>query len=129
LWPGGRPPDPRQAHRSSEPRTSRGFIKHAKYFELLLGVIDSAEEILGARSVLTVSAYLLGYEFAMVRAKHVELGLDPLVTILEEIVRPDGTSFLAWAVALIRQCGSDEAAFAHFRELIAREAERERNEE
>jgi hypothetical protein len=108
--------------------TGTEFIKRAKYFELLLEVIDDAEEVLGARSLAAVYSYLLGYEFAMGRANHVELGPDRLIPLLEEIVRPEGISFLKWPAALVRQCGSEEAAYARFRELIAHEAERERNE-
>jgi hypothetical protein len=108
--------------------TGREFIKHAPYFELLLEIIDFAEEHLGVRSLYAVSSYILGYEFALARANHVELGIDRLVPLLEEIVRPEGVSFTRWPASLIRQCGSEEAAYERFRELIAREAERERNE-
>ena len=58
----------------------------------------------------------------------VEVGPDRLIPLLEEIVRPEGLSYLQWPESLIRQCGSEEAAYARFRELIAHEAERERNE-
>lgn len=108
--------------------TGREFIRHGKYFELLLEIIDHGEDHLGVRSVYAVGAYLLGYEFAMARAGHVEIGIDRLIPILEEIVRSEGVSFTRWPAALIRRCGSDVAAYEHFRELIAKEAEREQNE-
>jgi hypothetical protein len=109
--------------------TTREFVKRAKYFELLLEVIEYAEEVLGARSLLAVSAYITGYEFAMIRANRVEIGFARLMSILEEIVRPEAFSFFTWPAVLIRQCGSEEVAYARFWELIAHEAEKERNEE
>jgi hypothetical protein len=111
----------------SETMTGQEFMKRAKYFDFLIEIIDAAEEFLGARSLRAVYAYLLGYLFASVRSDFVEVGPDRLIPLLEEIVRPEGLSYLQWPESLIRQCGSEEAAYARFRELIAHEVERERN--